>query len=110
MSDLLRQRQTARRIGQTEVIEKPGVSGSWTPEFSGSTTSGIFTYTLQVGTWTRLYDRLVVDGHVGISAISGVTPPVGNMRIKGLPFAAITLTNYVAGCDWSVITNFNYKN
>lgn len=78
-------RQTERRIGQTEVIERPGVSGTWTPSFSGLTTAGVFTYAIQTGRWHRFGQIVYFEFDIAITAIP--TPPTGNMVIGGLPTA-----------------------
>lgn len=59
-------------------------TGTWVPSWSGSSTAGAFTYTTQVGVYTQVERLIFVSAHLLISAIG--TPPVGNLRIAGLPF------------------------
>jgi hypothetical protein len=86
--DLLKQRQTERRIGQTEVIERPGIRGTFSPILLGGTVAGTFTYTLQNGRWLRVGGGVFVSIHVAISVIT--VAPTGNMMIGNLPFTADT--------------------
>lgn len=88
MMSLLKQRQTDRRLGQTEVIERPGVSGTWTPFFEGTTGAGTYTYVTQTGRWHRFGQLIFVEFDVAISAIA--VAPTGNMLITGLPIVSGT--------------------
>jgi hypothetical protein len=56
--------------------------GTWTPTFIGSTTAGTATYTGQLGTYTKIGNRVYIRGFVGWSAHTGT----GNGLIGGLPF------------------------
>jgi len=77
----------------------------WTPAFAGSTTAGVFTYVAQTGHYTRMGNVCFILGMIQISAIS--TPPVGDMRITGLPITAATLTNVNPHIGFSFISQVN---
>lgn len=97
-----------RRIAALESQEKTiYVKNTWTPTFVGSTGAGTYTYTIQVGYWTRVGQLIFVRGRIGISAITGA--PTGNMRIAGLPLNAVNIANLYGGVSWSDISNFNYS-
>lgn len=91
MSDIRQQRDLARRLEQTQVIERPGASGqttfyasgTWTPFFEGTTIAGTFTYVTQQGRYARIGSRVFIEFDIAISAIS--VAPTGNMIITGLP-------------------------
>lgn len=92
MSDTARQlHRMSQRIGLGEVIERPlsGI-GTWTPAFVGTTIAGTFTYSFQVGHWTRLSNIVYIIARVGISAIT--VNPTGNMTVTGLPFTSNNVT------------------
>lgn len=107
MSDPRQRRDTARQLDQLRVIERPGApgqttfyaTGTWTPTFRGSTIAGTFTYTGQVGSYTRIGNQVFVHAYVQISAIS--VAPTGSMVIAGLPF---TVVNNVQ--DYSLAIGF----
>jgi len=96
MSDLYTQRNIARRLEQTQVVERPGASGqdtfyatgTYTPTYEGSTTPGVTTYTLQSGAWTRLGNVVIATGTVVWTAATGT----GVAKIS-LPFATANVTN-----------------
>lgn len=97
--------RTARRLLPSFFLPwGPDNIGTWTPVFAGTGTAGVFTYTAQVGRYTRLGDQVHVHANIAISAIT--TPPTGTMRITGLPFTS------AAGLQYSVrfgyVANFNY--
>lgn len=58
----------------------------WTPEFFGSTTSGVFTYTQQSGQYFRIDNLVLIIGRLLINTIT--TPASGSLRISGLPYPA----------------------
>jgi hypothetical protein len=91
MSDLRQQRDIARRLEQTQVVERPGASGqntfsatgTWTPFFEGTTGAGTYTYVTQTGRYMRVGNRVHFEFDINISAIA--VAPTGNMIITGLP-------------------------
>jgi len=97
MSDLATQRDLARRLEQTQVTERPGgvtgfdtfyATGTYVPTYTGNTTAGVTTYTLQVGSWVRVGALLVATGVVTWTAATGT----GTANIS-LPFASQNVTN-----------------
>jgi hypothetical protein len=99
MSDPAQQRDIARRLEQTQTIERPGgisgfnsfyETGSFVPTWVGTTIAGTFTY---VGAsciveWSRIGNRLFYNGRIEISAI-GVAP-TGNLTLAGWPYPAVS--------------------
>ena len=60
--------------------------GTWTPVFAGNTTSGTYTYTTQLGKYTKIGNTVTVHGTLqDINTVSGGTGPI---RIRGLPFVS----------------------
>jgi len=99
MSD---QRTIARRLEQTQVVERPGgvsgfdaffATGSFTPVWVGATIAGTFTYTANncLVEWTRIGNRLFYSGRIVISAIA--VAPTGALTITGWPFPGVADTN-----------------
>ena len=82
--------------------------GTWTPIFFGSGTAGTFTYTIQVGRYTRIGNLCFIRGHIAISAIA--VAPTGDVYIRGLPLKSINLTNAHSAIEFGLISNFNYTN
>lgn len=68
--------------------------GSWTPTLVGGTTPGTPTYNTQQGRYTRIGNRVMATGRLGISAKGGLT---GSLAIEGLPYAVATGTMNVGG-------------
>jgi hypothetical protein len=58
-------------------------TGTWTPVFAGSGTAGSFTYTAQIGHYTKIGNVVVAQFRVSISAIS--VAAAGYLYIQGLP-------------------------
>jgi hypothetical protein len=56
--------------------------GTWTPVISGSTSSGTGTYSIQLGTYTKVGNLVYVTMFLSWSAHTGT----GNGVIEGLPF------------------------
>lgn len=64
--------------------------GTWTPTIEGSTSAGTASYTVQVGTYTRIGRIVLIFCNVTWSSGTGT----GNLRIAGLPYTVKNLTNY----------------
>lgn len=95
------------RIEHLERIEKPFYDiGTWTPVFIGSTGAGTYTYTAQVGYYTRMGRMVFIQGHIAISAIPGA--PTGTMRISGLPLTSANIANLTGVVNVNA-SNFNYS-
>ena len=66
--------------------------GTWTPTIVGTVTPGAQTYTVQVGTYTKIGDRVFYSTNVLLSAADGTT--AGVLRVSGLPFTSNTTSGY----------------
>ncbi len=108
MSDLVGQRNIARRLEQTQVTERPGgvagfttfyATGTFTPTFQGSGTAGVWTYSVQTGFYTRIGDRVFFS--LSLNAATRPTPPTGTARITGLPFTSNAAANSHSMVDLS---------
>jgi hypothetical protein len=100
MSDMQQQRDIARRLEQTQVIERPGGvtgfttfydSGTFTPVFKGNGTAGTWAYSVQSGYWERVGRRVSFNLNVGASSRS--VAPTGTAIIDGLPFTSLATAN-----------------
>jgi len=69
------------------------VVSSWTPTIRGSTTAGATTYTTQIGSYTRIGNRVFLQADMTVTATTGT----GNMQIGGLPFAINASNGNVTG-------------
>lgn len=91
--------------------------GTFTPRVDGITTAGTATYTIQVGTYTKVGRLVTVSGQVAYSGHTGT----GDMRIGNLPFTSANVTNarwqaamgfqnltYTGTFQGSVIPNTSY--
>lgn len=104
MDDLLKQRRTERAYEQTKVVERPGVSGTFTPAFGGSGGNGTITYDTQIGRWTRYGPLVICRIHINTNTVT--VKPTGNLQIIGLPFTSANLaavTGPAAVADFSNI-------
>lgn len=87
-------------------------STSWTPVLTFATPGDLaVSYTAQVGRCTKIGNMVFLDMNITTSAFTFTTAS-GQLRITGLPFTPVTLTNYVAtgAVDWGGITKANYTN
>lgn len=113
MSDPYAQRDIARRLEQTQVIERPGASGqstfyasgTWTPTFAGLTGAGSYTYVAQNGFYTRVGNICHIYGRIGISAIT--VAPTGGMVILTLPFVSSSVVGSRGAVSWGYVSNLN---
>ena len=71
------------------------VATAYTPVLSGSGTAGTFTYSVQVGRYSRIGNIVVAHFNVRVTAAS--VAPTGDMRIT-LPATTANITNYAAIC------------
>lgn len=72
--------------------------GSWTPTLADSSLDGTGegqAYTTQVGTYTRIANRVWIECTLEISDLGTLTTSQ-SAQIMGLPYTARTLTNYFA--------------
>lgn len=97
--------QTLRRIDaleralaalQTRELPTSAI-GAWPtdPELVGSGTAGSYTYTTTGAEYTRIGDRVFINGRCRATATA--VAPVGNLSITGLPFAASSTESVIAG-------------
>ena len=63
--------------------------GTWTPAIAGTTLAGAGTYSVQVGRYTKVGNKVTVHLNLTWSAHTGT----GNMNISGLPFTSANVTN-----------------
>lgn len=68
--------------------------GTWTPVIYGQSTAGLGTYTIQVGTYTKIGNRVIFSARVAWSAHTGT----GDINISGLPFTSSNVTNNFSVC------------
>jgi hypothetical protein len=68
--------------GMTSELLDDYEEGTFTPTVVGVTTAGTATYSIQVGTYTRIGNRVLFQAYVSWTLHTGT----GNMRISGLPF------------------------
>ena len=113
MSDLMTQRDLARRLEQTQVTERPGgvtgfdtfyATGTYVPTYAGGTTAGATTYTTQFGAWTRIGNVVIATGTVVWTAATGT----GNAQFS-LPFTTANVTDqfFSGGCRTVNVTFTN---
>lgn len=70
------------------------VEGTWTPTIDGGGSSPTVGYTAQRGQYTRIGNRVILDGLILLSSISGGS---GTVQIKGLPLAINGNTQFPTG-------------
>jgi len=63
--------------------------GTWTPTVVGSATAGTASYTIQVGSYTKVGQQVTVQFRMDYSGGTGA----GNLRISGLPFTSGNVAN-----------------
>ena len=63
--------------------------GTWTPAIAGTTLAGAGTYSVQVGRYTKIGNKVTAHLNLTWSAHTGT----GNMTISGLPFTSANVTN-----------------
>jgi hypothetical protein len=102
-------RDMQNRLDQLESLSKLNYNkGTWTPALVGTTIAGTFTYdaTSTSGEWTRIGNRIHLNGRVRITAIT--VAPTGTLTITGLPFtSAAPVFNIPGGAvftGWQGIT------
>lgn len=89
--------------------------GTFTPTIYGETTAGVNSYISQVGTYTKIGNRVFFELYVRLNALDTILS--GNVAVGGLPFASAAIANnhvacsiYVAGCTLpSACTQFSAR-
>lgn len=75
--------------GETSSLLNWYEEGTFTPTIIGTSSAGAGTYSAQVGTYTRIGNRVLFQVYMGWSAHTGT----GDMRIAGLPFTSSSTSN-----------------
>lgn len=75
--------------------------GTWTPTIKGTTTVGTATYSVQVGTYTKVGRVVYFQGRITWSGHTGT----GNMQITGIPFTSLSTTNSNSACNFGYLNN-----
>lgn len=76
--------------------------GTWTPTFSA--TGATFSYASQVGTYTKIGNRVLIDYRVELNT-SGNTLTGNTLSLTGLPFAGATTVTLMHAASWSAATS-----
>jgi hypothetical protein len=87
MSEILRRLAALEELARRPRAES-AISGTWTPTYLGATTPGTTTYTVQVGTYTRIDNVVFFQVYVAWTAATGT----GIANIS-LPFTSVSTTN-----------------
>jgi hypothetical protein len=66
--------------------------GTWTPVMEGTSSAGTGTYTQQIGSYTKIGNRVMFNCRVAWSAHTGT----GDMFISGLPFSVGQFSSFAA--------------
>jgi hypothetical protein len=77
--------------------------GTWTPTIKGTSTAGTGTYSVQVGTYTKVGRVVYFQGRITWSAHTGT----GDMQIAGIPFTALSTTNSNSTCNFGYVNNLS---
>jgi hypothetical protein len=99
MSDLA---QMARDLAPL-ILKSFAVTSTYSPAYYGLTTSGVTTYTANVGRYTRIGDVVVFSAYLNWTAVTGT----GNAAVS-LPFTAANVTNqFHTASLWYSSMNFS---
>jgi len=71
-------------------------TGAWTPRLDGSTTSGTGTYTKNTGYYTKVGNKVHVQGYITTSSLGTMA---GFISLRDLPFALSGLSNNYTGIN-----------
>lgn len=93
----------APTLALTSTIDVSGISldsgsnilsayadGTWSPTITGSTGNPTLTYASQVGTYTKIGTKVIINALILLSATSGGT---GTIRLGALPFTTSATVN-----------------
>ena len=75
--------------------------GTWTPTIVGTSTAGTGTYSTQVGRYTKIGRQVYCVGALIWTAHTGT----GNMRIEGLPFSSLNVSELFNAAVFSYVAN-----
>jgi len=79
--------------GMTSEILDDYEEGTFTPTVLGSSTAGTANYTVQVGRYTKIGNRVFINGRIVYNTLTGT----GNLLVGGLPFTVANVSNNYAG-------------
>jgi len=106
----------ATQVASTDVnnlddYEEGHATNSWTPVGTFATPGDLaIGYAAQIGTYTKIGDRVLVDFQLVTSSFTHTTA-AGNLRITGLPFTVKNLdSGWIGALWWQGITKANYTN
>jgi hypothetical protein len=80
--------------------------GMFTPVIAGATTAGAGTYTVQLGRFTRIGNRVEFNLHITITAHTGT----GAMLITGLPYLSEATANNYSAISIGYCSNLTFTN
>jgi hypothetical protein len=75
----------ANAAGMTSELLDDYEEGTFTPGYEGSSTAGSFTYSTQLGYYTRIGRQVFVE--IILTNITEVSAGSGTLRVTGLPFS-----------------------
>ncbi len=75
--------------------------GTWTPTIVGTSTAGTGTYSTQVGRYTKIGRQVYCVGTLIWTAHTGT----GNMRLEGLPFSSLNVSELFNAAVFSYVAN-----
>lgn len=78
--------------------------GTFTPTVFGGTSAGAGTYSVQVGRYTKIGNRVTVDVYLNWTNHTGT----GDIRFGGLPFASRNAANYYASMTLGYVSSLTY--
>lgn len=91
-------REILARLDQLEALSKLNYSkSSYTPTYTGSTSAGTTTYSVQQGSWVRIGKLLIVTGTIVWTAATGtgdarISLPTGTANVADQNFAVALRT------------------
>lgn len=96
--------QASPAAGMTSELLDRYEEGTWTPVIEGSSGDGSFTYSTQVGFYTRIGNTMWISFYVFVNSSNVSSYPTGTIEISGLPFSVTIST---ASGFQSVPTGYN---
>jgi hypothetical protein len=98
--------------GMTSQLLNWYEQGTWTPVLTFQTPSDLaVAYTVQVGSYTRIGNRVILQGFLVLSSFTYTTTS-GYLKITGIPFNATTATGHqnYGSLQFGGITKVGYTN
>jgi hypothetical protein len=78
-------------VGTAAEILDDYEEGTWTPRLEGAT-PGTATYSVQTGTYTKVGNKVHVQGYIATTALGTIA---GGLTIQGLPFTTSSIANNI---------------